>query len=66
MKHDKALKDAQRALDKLNAYSDGVFAAGSREETPKYRELNAKANEALRKLPRGLRSRAAIDLITPR
>lgn len=59
----KKLKAAKRATEKLNAYSDGVKAAGGRDATKKYLELNAIANEAIRDLPVGLRSRAAIELL---
>lgn len=54
---------AKKAADKLNAYSDGVYAAGGRDATAKYRELNSKANEAIRKLPEGfMRTREGLAL----
>lgn len=63
MSLDKKLKDAKAATDKLNAYSDGVKAAGGKDATKKYLELNTKADKAIRALPKGLRSRAAIELL---
>lgn len=62
-KYSKQLKEAKKAADKLNAYSDGVAACKSREETAKYLELNAKADKAIRKLPAHLRSRVAIEFL---
>ncbi len=55
------LKKAAAAHKKLNRYSAGVKAAGGRDATKKYDELNAKADAEIRKLPRGLRSRAILE-----
>lgn len=54
-------KKAKAAVKKLNAYSDGVHAAGGRDATAKYQELNSRADEAIKKLPKGLRSRFAVE-----
>lgn len=54
-----ALAAAKRATDKLNKYSKGLPKGSV--ETPKYTELNGKANEALNKLPKHLRSRTAVE-----
>ncbi len=56
----KDLKLARAALDKLNAYVNGL--PKNSEPTKKYHELNTKANQALDRLPAGLRSTLAIDL----
>lgn len=60
-KHQKALKEAAAACKKLNRYSDGVKAAGGRDATKKYQELNAAADAAIKKLPAHLRSRVVIE-----
>lgn len=57
------LKKAQDAVDKLNAYTAGLKAAGSNEPTAMYRKLNRKANEALEQLPAIMRTRFVIDVI---
>jgi hypothetical protein len=57
------IKAAKAAIDKLNTYSNGVFAAGGRDATRKYEELNSKADDAIRKLPPGiLRTNLGLDL----
>lgn len=48
------IKVAEAAVKKLNTYMDGVFAAGGRDATKKYEELNSKANKAIAKLPKGV------------
>ncbi len=54
---------AQEAAVKLNRYSAGVHAAGGKDATKKYLELNRKANEAIRKLPSGfMRTREGLAL----
>ena len=58
---EKLLKEAARAHQKLNRYSAGVKAAGGRDATAKYNELNAIADKAIRKLPAHLRSRAILE-----
>lgn len=58
--HDKIIK-AQQAVNKLNAYSDGVTAAGGKDATKKYLELNAAADKAIRALPASMRSRVFIE-----
>lgn len=62
-KHQKELDAARKAAEKLNAYSDGVFAARGRDETKKYLELNSAADKAIRALPAHLRSRMAVELL---
>lgn len=47
------IRAAKAAVDKLNAYSAGVAAAGGKDATAKYLELNAAANRAIDKLPEG-------------
>lgn len=48
---EKAAIDDMKAADKaLNENSDREVKAGIRHETPKYQELNAKANEAAAKV----------------
>lgn len=54
------MKAARKALDKLQAYCAGL--PKNSEPTNKYYELNTKANQALGKLPAGLRSTLAIEL----
>jgi hypothetical protein len=57
------IKAAKRAVDKLNTYMDGVFAAGGRDATRKYYELNSLANKAISKLPEGfMRTREGLNL----
>lgn len=60
-KHKKQLKKAAKASQKLNRYSSGVRAAGGRDATAKYNELNAIADREIRKLPAHLRSRTIIE-----
>ncbi len=55
----KDLKKAKAACDKLNAYVGGL--PKNSEPTAKYYELKRKANEAVKKLPKGLRSRFVIE-----
>lgn len=57
----KLLKEAAQAHKKLNTYSNGVKAAGGKDATAKYHELNAKADAAIRKLPLHLRSRTVLE-----
>lgn len=54
------MKAARKALDKLQDYCGGL--PKNSEPTKKYYELNTKANQALDKLPTGLRSTLAIEL----
>jgi hypothetical protein len=57
------IRAAHKAVTKLNVYMDGVFAAGGRDATAKYLELNRKANEAINKLPEGIiRTRLGLAL----
>ena len=60
-KNKKLLKEAAKATKKLNDYTSGTFAAGCREENPKYNKLNSEADKAIRKLPLHLRSRIIIE-----
>jgi len=53
---------AKKHLEKLNTYSDGVKAAGGKDATKKYLELNSKADKAIRKLPAHLRTRMGLEL----
>jgi hypothetical protein len=59
----KKLKAAKKATEKLNAYSDGVHAAGGKDATKMYYQLNAEADKAIRALPVYLRTRAMIELL---
>jgi hypothetical protein len=61
MKNKDKLQAAKKATDKLNAYSDGVHAAGGKDATNKYHELNSKADKAIKDLPAHLRSRVVIE-----
>ncbi|PAZ15652.1 hypothetical protein CLM62_12715 [Streptomyces sp. SA15] len=45
-----AVAEMKAADRRLNDNSDREFKAGIRHETPKYQELNAKANEAAAKV----------------
>lgn len=56
------LKKAAKAYAKLNRYSAGVKAAGGRDATAKYNELNAIADREIRKLPVALRSRVVLEM----
>jgi len=55
------LKAAKKAVEKLQTYSGGLPKGSA--ETKKYLELNGKADAAIRKLPKGLRSAIAVDLL---
>lgn len=55
------LAAAKKAAEKLNTYSNGLPKGSA--ETKKYLELNAEADKAIKKLPRGLRSAIAVDLL---
>jgi hypothetical protein len=55
------LRAAKAAQQKLETYCKGLPKGSV--ETEKYLELNAKADKAVRKLPRGLRSLTAVDLL---
>jgi hypothetical protein len=57
----KDLKAAKAAQDKLHTYAAGLPKGSA--ETAKFLELNSKAAAAANKLPKGLRSLAAIDLL---
>ena len=57
----KQLKKAAAAHKKLNTYSNGVKAAGGKDATSKYNELNSIADKEIRKLPAALRSRAVLE-----
>lgn len=57
------IKAAKKAVDKLNSYSAGVAAAGGKDATQKYLQLNAAANRAIAKLPEGfMRTREGLAL----
>lgn len=58
----KDIKAARDAMDKLHRYSTGVHAAGGRDATKKYLELNSKADKAIKKLPFEYRSIFALEL----
>lgn len=60
-KDKKQLEEAAKATKKLNTYSKGVFAAGGRDATKKYEELNGKADKAIKALPVHLRARVIIE-----
>lgn len=54
---------AKKAADKLNAYSDGLAAAGGKDATEKYKKLNSIAYNAIKKLPDGfMRTREGLTL----
>lgn len=57
----KQLKKAAAAHKKLNQYSAGVAAAGGKDATIKYNELNSIADREIKKLPKILRSRAVLE-----
>ncbi len=56
------LKAAAKAHQKLNRYSAGVDAAGGKDATKKYNELNAEADRLIRVLPRRYRSRTILEM----
>jgi hypothetical protein len=58
----KLLKEAAKAHQKLNRYSAGVKAAGGKDATKKYDELNAEADRLIRKLPKRYRARAVLEM----
>jgi hypothetical protein len=60
-KLDKDIAAAQAACDKLNRYMYGQRATKSKEPTPKYYELNSKANRAVLKLPPAFRARFIVE-----
>lgn len=55
------LRKARKAQEKLDTYCKGLPKGSA--ETKKYLELNSEVNKALNKLPKGMRSYAAIDLL---
>lgn len=57
------IRAAKKAVDRLNAYCAGMAAAGGKDVTKKYLELNAAANKAIAKLPDGfMRTREGLAL----
>jgi hypothetical protein len=57
----KKLEKAAAAAKKLNTYSNGLKAAKSRETNPKFDQLNAEADKAIRALPAHLRARVIVE-----
>lgn len=57
----KDLNAAKAAVNKLQTYCAGL--PKNSVATPKYLELNSKADKAIKKLPVGLRSMFAINLL---
>lgn len=56
----KDLAAAKKAQEKLATFASGLPTGA---DNPKFDELNAKANEAVEKLPKSLRSRMALDFL---
>jgi hypothetical protein len=57
----KKLEKAAAAAQKLNRYSKGLAASGSRDTNPKFDRLNSDADRAIRDLPAHLRARVIVE-----